>query len=238
MRPPPPVLPSCSDASGPEQSWLQRQGADAGLSLHLTGWLVLLFVAALGVGFLAAKIHGLSGASAFALALVVATVLTGGAGFFIRRLSTAAGAGALALVMPSGESDPYAEQFSFQESMAARGDVAGALESYEAIIAERPTAVLPRVRAAELRAKNDRDPTRAVELFRSVRDLPTASRSDVLYASNRLVDLYLGPIGDLGRAQVELRRIIERFPGTPAATRSREALAAIKAQIIESLPDA
>jgi hypothetical protein len=187
----------------------------------------------LAVGFLAAKVRGVSGPSAFAFALVVATVLTAAAGYFILRLSNAAGAGALALVMPSGKSTAYDEQFSFQEAMVARGDVAGALESYEAIIAERRDVALPRVRAAELYARDARDPKRAAELFRSVRDLAGASRSDVLYASNRLVDLYLGPLDDAGRAQVELRRVVECFPGTSAATRAREALARIKAGLNE-----
>ncbi len=35
-----------------------------------------------------------------------------------------------------------------------------------------------------------------------------------LYATQRLADLYLGALGDDGRAMVELRRLVERFPGT------------------------
>lgn len=237
MRTPPPVLPDRDEVSAPERSWLQRQGADVGLSLQLLGYLILIFFAALAVGFLVAKVRGVSGASALALALVVATGLTAGVGGFILRLSSAAGAGALAVVMPSGRNDPYEEQYSYQEAMAVRGNVAGAIESYEAIIAERTDVALPRVRAAELYARNARDPKRAAELFRSVRDMAGASRSDVLYASNRLVDLYLGPLDDEGRAQVELRRLVECFPGTPAASRAREALAMIKARRATEMPE-
>src|SRR3954463_5849023 len=125
MRTPPPALPSRDDASEPEQSWLQREGADAGLSIRIVGQLLVIFVASLGFGFGIAKIRGLSGPSVLASALSMATVLTGLAGLFILKTSNAVGAGALALIMPSGQSAPYEEQYSFQESMAARGDVAG-----------------------------------------------------------------------------------------------------------------
>ena len=64
--------------------------------------------------------------------------------------SNAAGAVARAYTMPSGTSTPYGEQFSYQDALAARGDVAGALESFEAVIAERPGVAAPRLKAAEL----------------------------------------------------------------------------------------
>ena len=60
---------------------------------------------------------------------------------FVRQLHRkfAGGSGAVmkAFTLPSGNSTPYEEQFSYQEAMAARGDVDGALESFESIIAEQ-----------------------------------------------------------------------------------------------------
>ena len=237
MRTPPPVLSPRDERDELRESWLQRQRADAGNVLRLGGYLVLIFAGMLLIGFLLARLRGIGGVTGIAFAWTFASVLTAATGIFILKLTGAAGATARAITFPTGASVPYEEQFSYQESMAARGDVAGALESYAAIIAERPTAVLPRVRAAELHARDDRDPARAADLFRGVRDLPQSSRFDVLYASNRLVDLYVGPLADPGRAQVELRRIIERFPGTPTSERAREALAAIKARLKEGLMD-
>ncbi|HEV7990414.1 MAG TPA: hypothetical protein VGP25_01225 [Gemmatimonadaceae bacterium] len=116
MRTAPPVLPDRDDAFESEQSWLQRQGADVGLTLHTLGYLVLIFAAAMAVGFLAAKVRGMSGSSALACAFTVATVLTAGAGFFILEVSGAAGDGALAVVMPSGAGAPFEEQFSYRRS--------------------------------------------------------------------------------------------------------------------------
>ena len=224
MRTPPPVLPARREDSGERSSWLQRQGADTGIALRIIGWLGPIFMMGLMLGYVVAKLRGLSGYPAGGIAILVAAVLTGGAAIFILKSASAAGAAALAIVLPSGKSNPYEEQFSYQESLAARGDVAGASASYEALIAERPEAPLPRLRAAELHARRGGDAARAAELFRSVRDLPSASRREALYASNRLVDLYDGRLGDPGRALVELRRIIERFPGSPEAIRARDAL--------------
>jgi len=230
MRTPPPVLPPRDEHSEPERSWLQQQGADGLLSLRMLGPMLLIFAVSFGFGMGAAQLRGWSGTPAMLFALVMALVLTALGGLFIHKSVNAAGAGFLAVVLPTGKSVPYEEQYSPVESMVARGDVAGAIESYESIIAQHPDAALPRIRAAELHAKGGRDPRRAADLFRSVRELPGTSSSDVLYASNRLVDLYDGPLEEPGRALVELRRIIERFPGTTAATRAKVALTALKAR--------
>ena len=146
--------------------------------------------------------------------------------------SGSAAAVAKAVTLPSGSSTPYEEQFSYQESMAARGDIAGALESFEAIIEERPGAIAPRQRAAELYSKGARDPMRAAELFRQIRDLETATPRDRRYASTRLVDLYDGPLADPGRAVVELRRLIEHWPGSVEANHARDALPRLKARLV------
>jgi len=46
--------------------------------------------------------------------------------------------------------------------------------------------------------------------------------------TNRLADLYNGPLKQPGKALVELRRLIDRAPGTPAADHARVALARLK----------
>jgi hypothetical protein len=142
-----------------------------------------------------------------------------------------------AFTMPSGKTTPYEEQFSYQEAMAARGDVAGALESYEAVIAERPGQVAPRLRAAELYALRGGNPARAAELFREVRDLRGVEARHAVYASSRLVDLYDGPLDEPGRALVELRRIIERHPRAPIAHHAREALPRLKSRLAAAQGD-
>jgi hypothetical protein len=230
MRTPPPASPQTSDTPKEyEPTWLDRTGADGGVQLRAMGYgalvfaitfLALLFAAAAG----GIRLGGILGA------LAVAALLGGLVGFVGRRLSDTAGAVAKAFTLPSGLSTPYEQQFSRQESLAARGDVAAALEAYEAIIAEQPGAVAPRIRAGEHYAAKNRDAKRAAALFREVRDTPGVSARDALYASSRLVDLYDGPLAEPGRALVELRRIIELYPGTELARHAKTALPRLKAQ--------
>jgi tetratricopeptide (TPR) repeat protein len=151
--------------------------------------------------------------------------------FMASQPARAAGAFAKAVTMPSGKSTPYEEQFSREESLAARGDVAGALEAFERVIAEQPSAIAPRMRAAELYASRGGNPGRAAELFREIRGIAGVPVRDAVYASSRLVDLYDGALDDPGRALVELRRIIELYPGTPVATHARNALPGMKTRL-------
>lgn len=208
-----------------------RHGPDAGLRLKAGGYALITF-ALMGVMWYVLAIYrlGLGGWRAGAFTLVAASLsalLT-----YRLGLASAAGAGSIAryVTMPSGSSTPYEEQFSYQESLAARGDVAGALESYEAVISERHGAVSPRLKAAELYARQGKNPRRAAELLREVRDLPTATSREALYAASRLVDLYGGALDEPGRALVELRRIVELYPNTDVAAGARVAIARIKAE--------
>lgn len=43
---------------------------------------------------------------------------------------------------------------------------------------------------------------------------PSCTLNDELYATHRLIDLYLGPLTDAGKVMVELRRMADRFPQT------------------------
>jgi len=132
-------------------------------------------------------------------------------------------------VTVSGASTPYVDQFSYQQALVMQGKVDEALESFEAVIADDPTRVDVRVRAAELYLAKKGDSRRAAELFREAQGISMISVGDDVYVTNRLVDLYTGPLGTPGRALVELRRLIERYPNSPAAGRAREVLKTMKA---------
>lgn len=210
---------------------MDRNGPDAGVKIRTARYALMVFPLALALwSAVVTQKLGLTGKKAAAIILfgaLATAVVTYYAG-----LASANGAGAVAraYTMPSGSSTPYEEQFSYQEAMAARGDVAGALESFEAVIAERPGVAAPRLKAADLYARRGKNPHRAAALFREVRDLPSASPRDALYAASRLVDLYDGPLQEPGRALVELRRLVELYPGTDVAAGARTAIARIKAQ--------
>jgi hypothetical protein len=161
------------------------------------------------------------------LVAAIAGAICAGIGF---ALSAGAGAG-FHRVMMSGSSTPYEEQFSYQESLVMRGLVDDALASYEAIIAERPAMASARLRAAALYASRGNDPRRAAELLREVMALPDVTPRDDIAAANRLIELLMVPLAEPGRAMVELRRLIDRHPGTDAAARARLTLAELKAEM-------
>ena len=154
------------------------------------------------------------------------------AGMVVRYVSMAlagiAGSAVLSALQPSGASTPYQHQYSYQESLAAKGDIAGAIESYEALIAEWSDDFEARVRVADLYARSAKQPEKAAEHFRAVQRTPDVTPERLIYASNRLVDLYLGPLDDDGHAMIELRKIIDWAPNSAVGQNARLALSNLK----------
>ncbi|MFI5227999.1 MAG: tetratricopeptide repeat protein [Gemmatimonadales bacterium] len=176
------------------------------------------------------QLHGLSEFALLVLGPLGSTAAVGWLGF---QFSAAIGNTWRHLAV-DGASTPYKEQYSYQQALVMQGRLDDALESFEAVISEQPAAVDPRIRAAELYARDKGNHVRASELFREVQRIESVSTGEFIHATNRLVDLYNGPLADPGRALVELRRLIERCPATPAAEHARGALAAIKPRVMSS----
>jgi hypothetical protein len=131
------------------------------------------------------------------------------------------------LLMPTGGSSPAVPDYSYQDALVARGEVEAALRSYESLMVEAvsPTLML---RAADLYAGSGRDAARATLLYRRARDLPGCTRAQDLYASNRLIELHLATPGEERRALTELRRLADRWPGTPEGEQARAAIMRVK----------
>jgi hypothetical protein len=180
-------------------------------AIIISAWLLMAHRLSLGVILAAAMLGTVTGG--------IALTLSAGAGAGFHR------------VMMSGASTPYEEQFSYQESLVMRGLVGDALASYEAIIAERPAMTSARLRAAALYASRGGNPRRAAELLRAVMSTEGISARDDIAASNRLIELLMGPLGEPGRAMVELRRLMDRHPGTDVAGRAKLMLAELKEQM-------
>ena len=123
------------------------------------------------------------------------------------------------------------EQYSQEQALVMQRRVDEALALYEHRILGEPGNVQARLRAADLYAGQGGNPKRAAELLREVQKIPGLAPGDGVYAGNRLADLYLGPLNEPGRAVVELRKLIDLYPGTPGAQQARSALAAIKARL-------
>lgn len=219
-----------ADARSPapyRKTLFDRMGPDAGHVIRAVAFGLMAFGLAIPMfSAAAAKMQlGPLGAMAFVIGCSLGTgAVAAGAGL---ALGTSAGWW-WKRFMVEGSSTPYVEQYSYQQALVMQGKVAEALESFEAIVAERPDAVQARVRAADLYARNANRPDRAAELFRQAQRIPSIGVGDDIYVTNRLVDLYAGPLATRGRAMVELRRLIDRYPGSAAAVNARAVLAAMK----------
>jgi len=134
------------------------------------------------------------------------------------------------IYVPSGDTTAYVPTFSHIEALEIKGDIDGAAEAWAAACEEHPANALVLVKAADFHLRLRKDAAQAVALYRAARDMPGASRELVRYSQAKIVDLFLGPLKDEGRALVEMRRLIENFPGTREAEEARGALARIKAQ--------
>ena len=214
------------------RSLFDRQGPEAAHFLQAVSSLIIPIVAGAFIGGALAMRKDLS-----PILVVVSTI--GGSlvlalwwWFFVTRSSHGAGRVFGEFIQPSGAGS-YERQYSHEDAMVMRGNVDSALSSYEEIILEAPNDPQPRVRAADLYAKSGLR-ERAEELYRAVQRLPGVAARDDIYASNRLVDLYLAWPGHEKYGLRELRRLIDTFPETDVATRARAGLVNLKGQLGEA----
>ena len=124
----------------------------------------------------------------------------------------------------------FANEHSEIQTLEVRGDFKGAVSAWESVAIAEPANPWPLVRAAELYADKLRDPATALERFRLARSLPDMKPELRRYTSQKIIDLLLGPLGDRGRAMVELRILIDQFPDSREAEGARTALRNLKAQ--------
>lgn len=153
-------------------------------------------------------------------------------GFGVGKLIGAvllAGSGAAAqhIYMPNA-AGTYAQTHSRIDAMEAQGAYLEAVASWEAVAVSRPGDPWPLIRAGEIYLRTLREPQKALAHFRHAREIPGISGEHERYASQKIIDLYLGPLADEGRALAELRRLADRHPGTREADGARAAIAGLK----------
>ncbi len=141
----------------------------------------------------------------------------------------AAGRSAESIYMPRA-SGTYANTHSNIDTLEARGDYRGAVAAWEVVAVAEPANPWPLIRAGELYARVLNEPELAVERFRVARDTRGITPEHHRYATQKLVDLYLGPLNDEGRALVELRRLVELHTDSREAEGARVAIKRLKTE--------
>jgi tetratricopeptide (TPR) repeat protein len=206
-----------------------RHGPEAAHLLQTVSSLIIPIVAGAFIGGALAVRKG------WPVTAIVVSALAGSLTFavwwwyFVTRMSHGAGRMFGEFLQPSGAGS-YERQYSHEDAMVMRGDVEGALASYEAIILEIPNDSQPRLRAAELYVKLGMR-ERAETLYRSVQRLAGKTPNADVVASNRLVDLYLAWPGHETKGLRELRRLVDTYPETDVAERARAGLVNLKSQL-------
>ena len=213
-----------------KRTLFDRLGPEAVDLFRLGSWIIVPVLAGASIGGALAVRAGIGGVGVFLAVLVGAMLGASGTALFVLGISRGAGNAFGSFIQPSGNRTPYERQFSYEDSLVMRGDIAGALASYERIIAESPEEAQPRLRAAEVCLKSKLN-EKAEALFRGVQRLPRVKPKDDVYASHRLVDLYRAWPGNETKGLRELRRLIDTYPNTDVAARAREGLVSLKSQL-------
>ena len=173
----------------------------------------LAVLAVLPVGWVIATLAGLK-AQPRRVAMVLASASLVLIAFaVIRGVQWATGRTVEAILIPGGSGrEPVGH--SNAEALAAAGRFAEASHAFEAARGNRGDDVNSLRTEAEIHAAAGGDPARAAELLQRIRRVPTATPTDELYATHRLIDLYLGALHDPRKVMTELRRMADRFPNT------------------------
>src|SRR6185436_12772293 len=89
------------------------------------------------------------------------------------------------------------------------------------------------VATADLYVKHGDNPQRAAQLYKEVQRLPDVPAGQDIYVSNKLADLYLGKLKEPGRALVEFRRLMHRYPGTVTEKHAKSAIDNLKPGLVK-----
>jgi tetratricopeptide (TPR) repeat protein len=118
------------------------------------------------------------------------------------------------------------------QALAVHGSHAEALEAFEEEADRYPRDPGPCLRAAALCLEEMDDPELAIAWYLRARKAEGLPRETDEYICVRIADI-CESIGDDSRARVELRRLLERHPGSDYAAAARGRLAILKARQME-----
>lgn len=160
-------------------------------------------------------------------AVLVATVAT----VIPLLLAGSAGRGVLLALGSSGHASPRRREYSFAQSLVARGLFEKAIAAYEEEVARDPRDPEPYLRIARILKDELVRPEEAGTCLRRARREAEMSPGQELLVSRELVELYRNELARPEKALPELARTAERFGGTPDGEWAARELAELKQEL-------
>jgi tetratricopeptide (TPR) repeat protein len=183
------------------------------------GWAIVIILgiftgfSLMALGFLGNLIGGIL------LAACLAGWLTlGGYWLLNKAVIDPAGDAIGRLIVSSGSSTPSVAQHSNIETMEARGQYAEAAQAYRAVIAAEPQDLVACDKLGQLALRQLKDYGTALFAYREAEKRATEPTRRLGYAM-MVAGIYRDNLKDLGRAMVELRRIVAKYPDAPNRAR-------------------
>lgn len=164
----------------------------------------------------------LSALACAAFVPAVALYVTGRAGALASRLHA-----------PPGRSTPPRREYSYAESLVARGAYEEGVTAYELAVAEDPGDPTPYLCIARAYRDHLERPEDAARWFRRALAESEASGGVAALARRELVELYMGRLEQPARAAPLIARMVEETSGTEEAAWAVRALARVRAELRE-----
>jgi tetratricopeptide (TPR) repeat protein len=156
------------------------------------------------------------------------------AGYTVMQSSALSGAANTIgkITVPSGSSTPSVAQHSEIETLEVRGEYARAAEAYRGVIAADPADIVACEKLGQLALRRIKDYDTAIFAYREAEKRSLEPRRQLGYAI-LVAGIYRDDLKDAGKAMVELRRILARYPDAPNAESLRTEIAELKAAHFE-----
>jgi len=139
------------------------------------------------------------------------------------------------IYMPSDKYIRVMPEYSLAEARRKVGDYAGAVAEYRQVIARWPADVFAHVQIAEIAGAQLHD-LQLAELELLSATAKAAAEDTIALTHNRLADFYQFQRQDLPRAVAVIEQLRAKLPGTQAAQRAVDRLAALNKILAGDLP--
>ncbi len=141
----------------------------------------------------------------------------------VRLIVTGSGRAAGTIYHPSGKSTPEKRDYSYAQSLAARGEFEEAIKAYDLAVAEYPEDPEPYLHIGRLYRDELQQYDAAVAWLKRARAEARVSEGQEQLATEEIIEIYTHRLHAPRKAIPELALLCQKFPDAPAAeSRQRE----------------